>query len=384
MRNIAVFLERLFRNAFVYPVLRRIFKNPKVVLPLEGKSLQSILILRYDKIGDMLVTLPIFRIVKTHFTGVRLSVVASEANAAMLRGEDSVDRVFVLYRNPLKLAREWYRIRQAHPDVVLNFVFNRITSGGLIVNLLCPHSVKVGQGPEKYGFYFNALLSLPRKKFHMFEMLVMYVEAVFGITVDPGEKYLQYPMDASAVSGVEGYLGRHGLRSKSGHVISSGRPYVVFNISAGQNDNRISSEQALSIGKHLSVELGVISVVIASPIDDPWKADIVSQIASERCLSFPDKGSSSLGEIIVLIEGALAVVTPHTSIVHIAAATSTPVCGLYSPLQVNEEWLPYNVTYRIIEAEQDQPVRTIPVGTLTREIRSFLTPIIENAIRTQR
>jgi ADP-heptose:LPS heptosyltransferase len=373
-----VVVERLWRNAIVYPFLRLIFKNPHVSLPIDLGSISSLLILRYDKIGDMIVTLPIFRILKSHNPRLRIGVVASEANADLLRDEKCVDKVFVLWQNPFKLLKEFYLIGKSRPDIVLNFVFNRITSGGLIANLLCRDSVKVGQGPQKYGFYFNVLLSLPRGTIHMFEMLMMYIEQVFGMKVSEEERYLDLPTHPSTDSEVDQYLERHGLKRRSDGRLANGRFYIVFNISAGQDDNRISNEQGLSIARHLADEMKIASVIISSLQDADWRSRIVAEIHSERCFSFPDVGSSSLREVSSLIRGAMAVITPHTSIVHIAAATSTPVCGIFSPLQVNQEWLPFKVKYQFIEAGKGEKVSMIPVPTLKRESRKFLEGIMHD------
>jgi ADP-heptose:LPS heptosyltransferase len=283
-----------------------------------------------------------------------------------------VDKVFVLWRNPFKLLKEFYFIHQSRPDIVLNFVFNRITSGGLIANLLCRDAVKVGQGPHKYGFYFNVLLSLPRGTIHMFEMLMLYIEVVFGMKVGEEERYLELPADPSSESEVGQYLESHGLKHRSDDRRVNGKFYIVFNISAGQDDNRISNEQGLSIAQHLAVEMKIVTVIISSPQDADWRSRIVAEVHSERCLSFPDAGSSSLREVSSLIHGALAVITPHTSIVHIAAATLTPVCGIFSPLQVNQEWLPFKVKYQFIEAGIGERVCMIPIPTLKRESRKFL------------
>jgi ADP-heptose:LPS heptosyltransferase len=368
----------MWRNVIVYPFLRLIFKNPQVSLPIDLGNISSLLILRYDKIGDMIVTLPIFRMLKSHNPRLRIGVVASEANADLLRDEKYVDKVFVLWQNPFRLLKEFHSIRKSHPDIVLNFVFNRITSGGLIANLLCRDSVKVGQGPQKYGFYFNALLSLPRGTIHMFEMLMMFIEQVFGMKVSEEERHLELRAHPSTDSEVDQYLERHGLKRRVDKPLANGRFYVVFNISAGQDDNRISNEQSLSIARLLAVEMRIATVIISSPQDVDWRSRIVAEIHSEQCLSFPDAGSSSLRGVSSLIRGALAVITPHTSIVHIAAATSTPVCGIFSPLQVNQEWLPFRVKYQFIEAGKGERVSMIPIPTLKRESREFLEYILQD------
>jgi ADP-heptose:LPS heptosyltransferase len=327
----------------------------------------------------MIVTLPIFRILKSRHPNLKLGVLTSESNFEIVRDDVHVDNLFILYRNPFRLLKELYRIRKSHYQVVLNFIFNRMTSGGLISNLACKDAIKVGQGQEKHRFYFNVLLSLPRGQNHMFEMLVKYIELVFGFRVLESEKHLQLPMDELSLLSVNKYLERNQLKRRSQGETECSK-YVVFNISAGQEDNRLSADQVASIVKRLAIDMQIPTIVISAPQDSDWRLRIVLETHSNRCLSFPEEGSSSLREVMSLLQGAVAVITPHTSIVHIAAAALTPVCGIFSPLQVNDEWLPYRVEYKFIEADEGQPVRSISPQTLNSEITSFLAPLIKDGI----
>ena len=101
MKGILGKLELAFRNAVAYPILRLLFRNQQRALPVDLSSITSILILRYDKIGDMVVTLPIFRILKARNSQIRIGVVTSESNREILEGEPSVDDRFILYRNSM-------------------------------------------------------------------------------------------------------------------------------------------------------------------------------------------------------------------------------------------------------------------------------------------
>jgi len=374
MKRFIVSAERALRGFLVYPLFRLLFRNQHVAVPYDLSRVHSILILRYDKIGDMIVTLPVFRILRERNRQLRIDVVASEANAVVLRNERNVNSVFVLYRNPVKLLREFYRIRRSRPDVVLNFIFNRITSGGLIANLLCPNALKVGQGPEKYGFYFNVLLSLPRGSIHMLDMLVMYVEQVFGLAVADDEKRLQFPVDSSAAAKVKLFLENHGLSGRFEENEKRSR-FVVFNTSAGQKNNRLSIKQATSIAAFLGNEMCVKAVVISAPEDRNRARRIVSEAKTACCTYFPETEDSSLSEVASLLGAAASVITPNTAIVHLASAMATPVLGIFTPLQVNQEWMPYGVRYELVSAPSGQPTSAIPSKHLLDGIRRFLETV---------
>lgn len=379
-RRFVELLELGVRNYLVYPLLRLVLNNPRISLPLDVCATRSVLVLRYDKIGDMVVTLPVFRVLKSRNPSLRIGVVTSESNYEILRGEDAVDDCFVLDRNPLKLLSVLHRIRSVHYAVTLNFIFNRTTSGALIANFACPKSIKVGQGAEKYRFYFNALLSLPRANVHMLDILMNFIQQVFGITIREEERELRLSRDPMAEQKVDVYLMRNGLQRRS-RLDKQGSPFVILNISAREGNKRISTYQATAIATHLSREREIKTVVISAPEDLEERVRIVSAIASGHCLTFPLTGDASLKEIASLVEGASCVITPDTAIVHVASATSTPLLGIFTPLQVNQEWLPYKVKHDLIVAPEGHPVSDIPVDVLIRSLDGFLKAFYNHTIR---
>ena len=78
-------LEYWWRHKIVYPFLRLIFQNPVKGDIIDIQSVKSVLFLRYDRIGDMIVTTPIFRSLKEINPRLTIGVFASEANAEIIR-----------------------------------------------------------------------------------------------------------------------------------------------------------------------------------------------------------------------------------------------------------------------------------------------------------
>ncbi len=370
-------LELFLRHAVVYPVLRILLRNGSANLPIDIAAVRSILILRYDKLGDMIVTLPIFRMLKKRNPHLRIGVLTSRANLEILDGEQSVDERFVLYRNPVRLMRELQRMRHAHFDLVINFIFNRTTSGGLIANYVCPRGTKIGQGAESYRFYFNALVALPRATVHMFEILVFYIEQVFGFRIPEGERRLHIEIQPEARISVDQFLRVYRLRRR-GNGAKDRSQYVVLNVSAREWNKRISDEQGTFLAGRLAAIPHLTTIVTAAPEDAMLKQRIVRETNSLRCIAFPAEGNATMQEMASLIEGAVCVVTPDTSIIHVASSTGTPVLGLFSPLQVNQEWLPYKVKDHTVIAPPGRPVSGIPMDNLEAAVKRFVRPLGRN------
>ncbi len=158
MKDLVRRLELVFRHAVVYPLFRLLFWNAPHEKPIDLRSVRKILILRYDRIGDIIVTTPIFRALKSLHPDLMLGVLVSPSNAEIIRHDGAVDKLHVLHSNWFQLFRMILTARREQYDVVLNFIFNRTTSGGVLSNLIAPGGIKVGQGAEKYRFYFNRLL----------------------------------------------------------------------------------------------------------------------------------------------------------------------------------------------------------------------------------
>jgi ADP-heptose:LPS heptosyltransferase len=371
IRSLLENIELFFRLRIVYPTLKLIFRNPQIVLPIDIARVNSILFLRYDKIGDMIVTIPIFRIIKRFNPRIVVGVVTSESNAEVLKDEPSVDECYILSANLWRIVKLFRKIRQKRYDVVLNFIFNRTTTGGLIANLSSPDAMKIGQGAERYKFYFNSMLSLPRGGDHMLDILIHYVQEVFGIVVGEDDRHLVLEPNAGAAVVVDQFLRASGLFRTSDRDKSSAG-YVVVNISAGEQMKGITLSQAEACLRYLADELERPCVVISAPEDCTNRDNLVAGCRSNRIRAYPTTGCAPLNEIVSLIEGAACVITPDTSIVHIASAVKTPVLGFYSPLLVNQEWLPYKVMSASVMATEGNMVSTIPAETLKIELRKFI------------
>lgn len=370
MRRILEVVERLFRHLVSYPLLRLLFHNDSSNRTLDIRHVKRILILRFDRIGDMIVTTPIFRTLKQHNPSLHIGVFTSQGNAEIISHNRNVDALYVLHRNWWKMWKEIRRARAMDYHVVLNFIFNRTSSAGILANLAAPRAFKVGQGDDKYRFYFNRLLKLERSKNHMAEVLAGYTEAVFGITIPHEELQFEIAVDALSQKVVDAYLTKFRLKRRNDR--SSFQPYIVLNISTTEAVRAITFQQSLSLAKHIVSNSEFAIVAIGAPSARQHLESLVQQVNSTRCLAFPEHGSATLLQIASLVAGAAAVLTPDTSIIHFASATNTPVVGFFTPLQQTHEWMPYKVKHATVLAPAGKPVSAIPIDQMCKAVDEFL------------
>jgi ADP-heptose:LPS heptosyltransferase len=376
MRRLVEIFERWFRRLIVYPFLRILFRNQTSNAPLELNRTGRILIFRFDRIGDMIVTTPILRALKKRNPRIRLGVIASRLNAEVLRKNPFVDNLYVLESNWFALAKQVLAIRNQHYDVVLNFVFNRTTSPGILANLIAPRGFKVGQGPDRYAFYFNRMVQIPRFEKHMVQSLAAMVEQTFGIRLAEDELSFELFIDDACRKSVDGYLAAKGLRRRS-QTTGAGSPYVVFNLSAKDRERRISPDQAAAIAAHLSTRTGCRVIVLWAPGDKEMIDAVRERQEFANCFPFETTGRGPLGQLASIVAGAAAVLTPDTSIIHFACATKIPVLGFYTQLQGMKEWLPYNSAHEVVTAPAGQPASAIEIPLLIQKAESFVLSTLQ-------
>jgi ADP-heptose:LPS heptosyltransferase len=377
MRRFVELIELMFRHAVAYPLLRLLFHNYYSDKPLNLQSVRTILILRYDRIGDMIVTTPIFRLLKQKNPALKIAVFTSKGNAEIIQGNPFVDNLFILDRNWIGLFREVLRARREEFDVVLNFIFNRTTSAGILANLVAPNGFKVGQGADKYRFYFNRLLRLERSEKHMVEVLVGYIESVFGIPFGTSPLSFEININKEIKQQVDLFLEAHQLHRRDRQESGAGL-FCVVNTSATDEERRISPLQITAILNHLVATTTLSVIVTCMPGESQQVKQIVERVGSDRIVLYTSSGQGSLHAIASLIGGAICVITPDTSIVHFASAMKTPVLGFFSPLQIAHEWVPYEVRHCSVLATPEKAVSAIPIREMTDALDNFLPTLKTN------
>ena len=86
------------KNKKIKANLLKLFTNKKNNL-FDIKKSKNVLILKYDRIGDMVVTTPIFRELKKAYPEISISVLASKLNKDVIKNNPYIDEVYTNYKN---------------------------------------------------------------------------------------------------------------------------------------------------------------------------------------------------------------------------------------------------------------------------------------------
>src|ERR1051326_305368 len=85
--------------------------------------MHKILVIRFSSLGDVVLTLPVFKRLRAAYPEARITALVKDAFADVLKGESAIDEVIVFKRSD-SLVGLIQRIRQGHFDTILDLHAN--------------------------------------------------------------------------------------------------------------------------------------------------------------------------------------------------------------------------------------------------------------------
>lgn len=345
--NIELLIKKLF-----YSIFRIIFRNKDVDIPLNKGEIKNILILRYDAIGDMIVTLAVIRMLKQILPDSNIDVLASHRNISIIKSEPTIRNKFVQPVGFFKSLVHASGLRENDYDLVLSLVLNDTTKAGLISNLAGKHkTVKATVEHDKRRDIYSALFNMQiplhefRNKITMLELQCKFVARIFGL-----ESYDELIVNKMSISEEDMSF----AETKTAGIT----PFIVYNISSGNDYRTFSTEKNIEILSQILAGLSDYNVVIISAPNEQEKAVAIKDgLNSARIIVFD---AMSLTQVSAIINQSSYVFTPDTSIVHIASALQIPVFLIYSLLSSHvTEWLPYKSRFAFVRTKEKGPIENI-------------------------
>ena len=303
----------------------------------------KILIIRLGRIGDMILSVPLFNQLGSNLPDVEIDVLASRDNYKILEYVDFVDNVYRWDKNPLKLVSLISKLRSKKYDVILEPKDHYSTESYYIASLI--------KAKRKIGFVkggnsvFNEDISQYNSGLKHFQDKILSAIKAFGIEPNYEEHLpLFYPKSESYEN-----LGNT----------------VIVNISASKESKKLPSELTINIIEYLhSKSLEVL--LLFSPEDQ--------QIAEELSTKTKAKlaNTKSIIDTFGLIDNAKAVITADTSIVHIASTYNKPLLVISKSIESELEKFAPKSKYSIVLKSTAEDGISVDRKRLTQAIDKLL------------
>jgi ADP-heptose:LPS heptosyltransferase len=340
-------LEQRSRR-IVLTLLRAAAGRPRHDAKLKPEDLRRVLLIRYDRIGDAVITMPVIDALKRIAPDVEIDVLASPANAVVFRSDPRVHDVLLWKKSWTRRLRIIRRCRSRHYDAVLQLILGRTTLPSILAGALAPDGRTIGKSAPGRERLLDHAADLPHQ--HFTDRTLGVIAA--GIDIDGFD--LSEVSPALPISDADH---AEAVRRLSERGIQPHR-FILLNISAGTRDRELSDEQNIQLAAMLAAT--GLDVVISSA---PDAVDRAKGIAAAAGAGVHAIFTGSFMQAAALIESSLLVVTPDTSIVHVASATLRPTVAMYPSSGDPTGWGPRGVSHQIVRTE-GETLRQIDVRSV--------------------
>ncbi|MBL7999829.1 MAG: glycosyltransferase family 9 protein [Candidatus Kapabacteria bacterium] len=342
-------------RSLLYSLIQLVFKNTPVPAPLDTTGIHRVLILRYDRLGDMVVTLPMIDILREYLPHATIDVLASPKNSELIRNDGRINNIYEWDGRLTSLPVLRNVLRAKHYDAVYCAVFFKLSAAGMLVNYLVGDTpVKIMQGnaaPEKlaqYHTWFNMMIDINASNQPMVQTLAEFAATSLGIDTTTGRLFnrerFKLPVSTK----------RKEVREQYG--IPDSATCLFYNLSAGMPYREMSYEKNKQIVHYILNTYPDIYLLLNAVGAMRAVAERLSELSSR--VHLPD-ADISLQKMMDAVHAADIVVTPDTSITHFATAHRKPAIVLCTPISSSAQWLPFNVPYRALFSEHDEGIEAI-------------------------
>ncbi len=290
----------------------------------------DILAVRFSSIGDLLLTTPLLRAIRTRHPGARITMVVRDDMAVTLRDNPHLTEL-VTWRRGDSLRQLAHRLRSRDWT-------HRLDLHGSLRSLALRRLV----GGHWTGYpkhrLRRAIIIRSRRRFggSLAPVAERYFHAARGLDVTPDGAGLEFVVPPATQQAADNFL--------AGAGVGRDRPIVALAIGAAHFTKRWPLDHWLSLAATLGDHADVL--VLGGAAEQPDGANVAAA-AGEH--GFNAAGGFPLDGTAALLRRSRVVVVGDTGVLHLATAVGTPVVGLYGPTVRQFGFFPYHAAAEVVE-----------------------------------
>lgn len=276
-------------------------KEQKICLDgnfIERNNIKSILFLRQDgKVGDMVVNTMIFREIKKNYPNIKIGVLTRGAAKDILQGNSHVDKIYIFEKEKATIKKISKEIADERYDLVVDFSIMLRVRDMMLIHL-CRAKYNIGVNRENWNL-FDISISFDFQS-HITNLYGVFLEKI-GI-IDWKVKY-------------ELFTKENDYKEE----------YIVINPYAASKHRSFSRENTLKIARYILDNYN-IRVYILGEYSKKQELQILQEQLGEKANYYI---GTNIVDIFPLIQKAKLVISPDTSVVHIAVAFQKKLLAIY-------------------------------------------------------
>ncbi|KGQ70564.1 heptosyltransferase [Chelonobacter oris] len=300
-------------------------KRKKPFPVTELPSIKRILFLRQDgKIGDYIVSSFVFRELKKASPDIEIGVVCSDST--LFEKNRHIDHIYrVKKKNILDYIKTGLKLRKEQYNVLIDptvFLRNR----DLLLLRLIDAKITIGYQKENYGI-FN--LNIVDSGQHFADI---YAEMLSLLGVNSINKHYDIPQDDNSKQNVAEFLQQ-----------SHARQPIVLNCFGASRSRRLNNDKIIELLNYLTALCPQQTVIL---LTYPQVTQQLAKLAEKYDNVIIYQNTHTIFDSIALIRQAVLVISPDTSIVHIASGLNKKLIAFYQDTQRDSanfsHWHPNN------------------------------------------
>jgi len=310
---------------------------------LDIASVRKVLILRNDKIGDMIVTTALLRELKKNYPHWQIDVAASSANRDIIADNPHVSEIIVWDKQPLlrDLRTTIAALRRRRYDVIFN-PYNRFSIPLLLrikwlgARYLTGFAIaKYGTSTAKLGM-FDHTVPCDRSSHILQSYFATFAE--FGLR-DIDMRYELFGVDRHAAA----------IDTACDALLDTYEGLFCLNFQGSNAQRTVSVADAQRCCAALAARYPRHALlVIAAPGSEARVAEIVDGAGHANVMRAPFTGH--ILQLAALIRRCELVLSPDTSVIHLASAYDRKIVGYYIRTDNYRWFYPASRHYRVILA----------------------------------
>ncbi|MDB4037951.1 glycosyltransferase family 9 protein [Candidatus Thioglobus sp.] len=299
--------------------LLRFFTRKKEI-NFDIKDVKKVLFFRYDRIGDMVITTPVFRELKLFFPDIRISVLASKANQSVLSENPYIEKVYVNHKNRLLSdLRTLFILRKKNFDACIEFDHSVIPHAILRLKIVNPKIVISVSKQGRYGVKGSELMlyDFYTEKKNGLHFRDIWLETLSPFGIKPKSNHYDLFSTNAQKKVAYNFISKY-----------HDKFLIGINLEGAVKGKKIDYEDLEKICRSLFEVHNNIKIIVLSA---PNNFQRVQKIIIKMGLNYVINSykTNTIMDIVALINQMDLIITPDTSISHIASAFNKPVVTIH-------------------------------------------------------
>jgi len=327
-------------------------------------QIERILLIKPEKLGDMVIMLPLAQALRDRLPSVAIDLLASPKGEAIVREDPRFGKVWVYQKRARADLRTLRTIRRHRHDLVIDLIDDDSRTGLLLSQFCANGAIRIGANKRSYAHWYDLHTDYHEDRLVHAIDRALAILSLIGLNSAPANTYVPPFVPPRSSDTVDRFLAE--LSSSA-----PDRQLLAINISGGKSTRRWEQESVVRVIEDMCECAPSVQTVLISAPTERARSEWVAQ----RCPSAqPTPPNWSILDIAALLARMDLVVSPDTSIVHIARSFRVPVVGLYPALEETvRRWQPYGQSTGVVRSDDSGDITGIHPDRIVAEIKQALS-----------